>query len=238
MALTDEQRAARAAALAKGRERAAANRAAKAAAPDEPPVVMPPIVHEDAGPLGDPAAASTGAAASESFSTQNGPDTIEGADDFERFLLAQDDETRSVLSDVELRVIFETETKRAAEERKVLLKKAVATRALRHARATAGLIPAEAIAAQSLRDRMSQKVQWIINMPEAGNSGTLIDQGVRIDGKLYVHGQSVTGTLAEYISYREIEGRAHENERQFQGRSRMAKLSQTGMRFLNNEGHA
>jgi hypothetical protein len=226
MALTDEQRAARAAALAKGRERAAANRAAKAAAPVEPPVVMPPIVHEGESaptPIAEPDMAE---------------EPVEFADDFERFLLSQDDETRSVLSDVELRVIFETETKRAAEERKVALKKAVATKALRHARATAGLIPAEAIAAQSLRDRLSQKVQWIINMPEAGNSGTLIDQGVRIDGKLYVHGQSVTGTLAEYISYRESEGRAHENERQFQGRSRMSKLAQSGMRFLNNEGHA
>jgi hypothetical protein len=226
MALTDEQRAARAAALAKGRERAAANRAAKAAAPDEPPVVMPPIVHEGESaptPIAEPDVAD---------------EPVEVSDDFERFLLAQDDETRSVLSDVELRVIFETETKRAAEERKVSLKKTVATKALRHARATAGLIPVEAIAAQALRDRLGQKVQWIINMPEAGNSGTLIDQGVRIDGKLYVHGQSVTGTLAEYISYREIEGRAHENERQFQGRSRMSKLAQSGMRFLNNEGHA
>jgi membrane protein involved in colicin uptake len=237
MALTPEQKEILAARLAKGRATVAANRkaaaeaaAAKAAAPDPTPVAMPPIAHEDTepAPLFD-----------DGTRPEPDPNAIdEPQDDFERFLAVQDSETRAVLSDMELRVIYETEAKRAADERKAALKKAAALRAARHARATAGLIPAEAVAAQALRDRLSQKVSWIVNMPEAGNSGTLIDAGVRINGVLYVHGSTVTGTLGEYISYREIEARAHENERQFQGRSRMSKLAQTGMRFLNNEGHA
>jgi hypothetical protein len=241
MPLTEEEKQRRREALARGREKAAANRAALKAAPKPEPVAMPPIVHEGSGPLSEPAAAPTGAAASGSFFTQNGPDTTEEAepqDDFERFLASQDADIRDILSDVELRVIYEAEQKRAAEEKKTAAKKLAVQRAARHARSTAGLIGPEAVAAANLRERMNMPVSWVINMPEAGNSGTLIDEGIRINGKLYVHGTTVEGTLAEYISYREIEYRAHENERQFQGRSRMSRLAQTGMRFLNNEGHA
>ncbi len=237
MALTPEQLEARKVALAKGRETAAANRkkraeaeAAKAQAP-YPVLAMPPIEHED-GPAPRPIEAPSEDGGDGDGTLSDGP-----ADDFERFLVAQDAETRAVLSDMELRVIYEVEARRAAEEKKNALKKRAAAKALRYARATAGLIPAVALAQAQLRDRLNQPVTWTVNMPEAGNSGTLIDQGMRIDGKLYVHGTQVEGTLGEYISYREMEHRAFENERQFQGRSRMSKLSQTGMRFLNNEGH-
>jgi hypothetical protein len=211
-------------------ERRKAEATAKAAAP-YPVLTMPPIVHE-----GEITEADMKWADIVVDRVEGGP--AEPEDDFERFLASQDAETRNILTDVELRVIYEVETKRAADERRATLKKTVAAKALRHARASAGLIGPEAVATAALLDRLSQKVTWTVNMPEAGNSGTLIDEGVRINGRLLQHGTQVTGTLGEYISYREIEYRAHENERQFQGRSRMSRLSQTGMRFLHNEGQA
>jgi hypothetical protein len=247
MPLTEEEKQRRREALARGREKAAANRAAlKPAAfkeallgtqmnvmpsPEPKPVAMPPIVHE-----GETPPATIGEPWREGDSLEAPAE--EPQDDFERFLAAQDADIRDLLSDVELRVIYEAEQKRAAEEKKTAAKKLAVQRAQRHARSTAGLIGPEAVAAANLRERMNMPVSWVVNMPEAGNSGTLIDEGIRINGKLYVHGTTVEGTLAEYISYREIEYRAHENERQFQGRSRMSKLAQSGMRFLNNEGHA
>lgn len=231
MALTPEERAAN---LAKGRETAAANRAEARAAAErelkvrlEPAVAMPPIVHEDAAP--------TAAIVEPDDDGRDDGDT-ESADDFERFLAAQDDDIRELLSVVELRVIFEAETKRAQDERKAAAKKTATTRAQRHAKATAGLLPAAAIAAAELRDRLSQKVKWTVNMPEAGNSGMLIDEGIRIDGKLLYHGQEVTGTLAEYDSYRSIEWAAHQGELDFQGRGRLSKLRQTATGFLNMKG--
>lgn len=232
MPLSEEEKQRRREALARGREKAAANRAALKAAPKPEPVAMPPIVHEgDSQPvIGDPPAPNPD-------DYDLGP-VGEPQDDFERFLAAQDADIRDLLSDLELRVIYDAEQKRAAEEKKTAAKKLAVQRAQRHARSTAGLIGPAAIAAADLRERMNLPVSWVINMPEAGNSGTLIDEGIRINGKLYVHGTTVEGTLAEYISYREIEYRAHENERQFQGRSRMSRLAQSGMRLLNNEGHA
>jgi hypothetical protein len=231
MPLTEEEKQRRREALARGREKAAANRAALKAAPKPEPVAMPPIAHE-----GESQPVTIGEPWREGDSLE--APTDEPMDDFERFLAAQDADIRDLLSDVELRVIYEAEQKRAAEEKKTAAKKLAVQRAQRHARSTAGLIGPEAVAAANLRERMNMPVSWVVNMPEAGNSGTLIDEGIRINGKLYVHGTTVEGTLAEYISYREIEYRAHENERQFQGRSRMSRLAQSGMRFLNNEGHA
>jgi hypothetical protein len=231
--LTEEEKQRRREALARGREKAAANRAALKAAPKPEPVAMPPIVHEgESQPpiIGEPPSPDP-------LDDDLGP-VGEPQDDFERFLASQDADIRDLLSDVELRVIYEAEQKRAAEEKKTAAKKLAVQRAQRHARATAGLIGPAAITAADLRERMNMPVSWVVNMPESGNSGTLIDEGIRINGKLYVHGTTVEGTLAEYISYREIEYRAHENERQFQGRSRMSRLAQSGMRFLNNEGHA
>jgi hypothetical protein len=227
---TAEMRAA-ASVAAKAREaaRRAKAAAARTAAPE--PVAMPPIRHEGVGAEQMPGGV-------EVLGSDSQLQTDEPHDDFARFLAAQDAETRKALSDVELRVIYEVEAKRAADEKRAALKKAVAVRAARHTRATAGLIPAETVAAQAVRDRQSQKVSWTVNMPEAGNSGTLIDEGVRINGRCYPHGSQMTGTLGEYESYREIEYRAHENERQFKGQSRMSRLAQTGVRFLNNEVHA
>ena len=157
-------------------------------------------------------------------------------DDFELFLAEQDEDVRRLLTVVELRVIYETEVKRAQEEKKAAARKAVQARALRHAKVSAGLLPPEAIEAQKRREWHSQRVKWTVNMPEAGSSGKVVDAGVRINGRLYAHGEEMTGTLDEYISYRSIEARAHENEQNFQGRGKLQKLRQTATGFINMKG--
>lgn len=206
------------------RERLAKARAAKGAVktgappPEEPAEEMQPIVHEGAVPP---------AIIEDEGELPEIADPDAPRDDFETFLALQDAEVRSVLTDVELRVIYETEKKRANDERKERTKKLASARALRHARVTAGLLSPEAVEAAGLRDRLAKKVTWTVNMPEAGRSGQLIDAGVRIDGRLYAHGQRVTGTLAEYISYREIEWKAHQAELDFQGVGRLSRLRQS-----------
>jgi cell fate (sporulation/competence/biofilm development) regulator YmcA (YheA/YmcA/DUF963 family) len=221
---TAEERAAASAAYKARMAARKAEETAKAAVP-YPVLAMPPIVHEDDVPAPAMPVEPDGALAPP-YST----------DDFGRFLAEQDAETREAFTEAELRVMYNTKCQAAVDERKTVLKKRVEARALRHARASAGLIGPETLAASALREQNARLVTWTINMPEAGNSGQLVDEGVRIDGKLQPHGTQVTGTLAEYKSYREIESRLRENERQFQGRSRMSRLSQTGMRFLHNEG--
>jgi hypothetical protein len=233
-AWTQEQRDAHSAAV-KERHRlkrleAAEARVAAAAAPEPEPALMPAVPREGEAPqpiievddgmgISDPPAAGL-------------------PDPFEAFLAAQDAETRAVLSDADLRVIYELEVKRAAEAKHAAAKKLAAHRAQRHAQAVAGLIPAEQLAAAAQRERLNRKVSWVVNMPEAGNSGMLIDEGVRIDGRLLYHGQKVTGTLAEYESYRSIEWLAHQNELDFQGRGRLSRLRQTATGFINNRTSA
>src|ERR1700688_1017817 len=97
-------------------------RLAAQAAAAPAPLAMPPIVHEDAVPAED--------YSDEAINEENHRIGQEDLDDpFEKFLLAQDAETRAILSDVELRVIYESEAERAANERKAALKKATTMRA-------------------------------------------------------------------------------------------------------------
>ncbi len=196
--------------------------------PEPEPITMAPLAHEGAG--APPVFAD--AAEPEPAETIEAP----GDDDFVRFLMAQDDETRRLLTDIELRVIYETETKRAAEEKKAAARKGALARAQRHARIVAGLVPVEAAEAAARLEQLSRKVRWRVNMPEAGNSGRLTDVGVRIDGRLLPHGEWITGTQAQYESYREIEDRAHQGELDFQGKGKTSKLRQTAIRSLNYEG--
>jgi len=210
--LTEEQKAKLRENLALAREARAAKKAAAAASSEDAPLPMPPVPREgESAPV---------IGLDEPLPVAEPP----AEDDFERFLALQDEETRSVLSDMDLRVIYETEKTRAKAERKEKIKKQAQDRAQRHARLTAGLLTPQAIEAAGLRDRLSRKVKWTVNMPEAGNTGRLIDQGIRIDGRLLHHGTEIVGTLAEYISYREIEWRAHQNELDFQGKGRMSRL--------------
>lgn len=226
-ALTEEQKAARRATLARGRETAAVNRAAAAAkaaeaAPaEEPPIVMPSIGQhdwreaDDAPELGDEAAVVEPSA----------------DDPFERFLAAQDAETRSILTDAELRVIFEVETKKAAEAKREAAKKAVQARAARAARVDAGLIaPADAEHADWLR-KMARKVTFTPEMPQDAN-GREIDIGYRVNGEIIYPGQPWTGTYGEFLSLREQQWRAMNHEMDFEGKGKLSQQRQLSAQAL------
>lgn len=198
--MTEEQKAARIAALAKGRATAAANRAkAKEAAEAEVEEIFEAPAVAVAEPI-EPAVEEIGEPAP--------------LDDFGRFLLTLDAETRGLLSDVDLRVIYEVETKRALEEKKAQAKLAVKARAERHAKAVAGLTPAASLEQQAWQDRMNEKVRFTPDLPEFG------DVGLRIDQMIYIHGRTVTVTRAQYDSYRDIVYRNQQAELTLEGRSR------------------
>lgn len=210
------------------KKREAEAKAAEAAPDAEPaPIVMPKLVLE--GEVPPPAFEDP----DEGIFEEDEPQ-----DEFERFLAAQDDETRELLTDAELRVIYEQETARAAKERKEAARKGALARAQRHARVVAGLVGPEALEAQARLDRLNRKVTWTINMPEAGNTGMLIDEGMRIDGRLMRHGETVTGTMAQYESYRSIEWNAHQGELDFQGKGKLSRLRQTASGINNMRGVA
>mgnify|MGYP001572605824 CR=1 FL=1 len=228
--LTDEERERLKANLARGRETAAANRAIAKASPakaslakaslakaslapqepDEAPLVMPslgiaapPIVVED-GPESQ---------------LQTDPDPL---DPFERFLADLDDETRELLTESDgstpqLRTIYEAEVKRAKDARREVAKKQAIARAARHAKVGAGLITPDDAAAVALRERMQRKVTWTPELP-TDPSGNLVDVGYRVDGRILFHGQPVTGTYGEWLSYREQAWRARSHEMDFEGK--------------------
>ncbi len=216
---TPEQRAASSAAA---KERHRLKREAAAAEPA--PIVMPPVPRE--GEVSE--------AVIEDEVVVSDVPASGMPDPFEAFLAAQEQDTRDLLTDAELRIIYEVEMKRDAEARRTKAKKAAAERAQRHVQAISGMIPAEQLAELALKERLNKKVTWTVNMPEAGNSGQLIDEGMRIDGRLLHHGMKITGTMAEYESYRSIEWLAHQNELDFQGRGRLSRLRQTATGFINN----
>ncbi len=232
MALTPEQKEKMAAGRQAAREQRARDavlaQAAKLAVPEIEPVVMPPVPRESDVPE----------AVLEDESGVTEPPVAGMPDPFEAFLAAQDEDTRSLLTDAELRIVYEVETKRAEEAKKTAAKKSAAARAQRHAQAVAGLIPAEQMTEFARQERLNRKVTWTVNMPETGGATpngrpVLIDEGMRIDGRLLVHGTKITGTMAEYESYRSIEWLAHQNELDFQGKGRLSRLRQTATGFIN-----
>lgn len=214
MAWTQEMRdKARETRKRKLREAAEAKAAAKIAAPAEEPApeVMPPVGdtaprHED--PLDEMEISE--------------PPVAGMADPFERFLADLDPETRELLTEEDgstpqLRAIFEGEVKRARDARREVAKKQAASRASRIAKTDAGLISPEDAAAAALQRRMNRKVKWVVEMVKDPN-GRLIDEGYRIDGRLLYHGQEVTGTYGEWLSYIEMVYRARNSEMDFEGK--------------------
>jgi len=217
MPLTPEHKAKMAAGREAARRKAAEAKAATVATPEPEPLVMPPVPRE--GEIAEANLVEDEIAVAE-------PPVVGMPDPFEAFLAAQDEETRSVLTDAELRIIYEVETKRAEEAKRTAAKKAAAVRAQRHAQAVAGLVPAEQMEELARKERLNRKVSWTVNMPEAGNTGQLIDEGLRVDGQLLYHGKTVTGTMAEWESQRHLMWSADQNELNFQGKGRLSKLRQ------------
>jgi hypothetical protein len=194
--MTEEQKAKAAANLAKARAARAEKRLAAEAfpAPVLAPAGEPPL------PLEDPV-------------DEQDEKPVE-LDDFGRFLAALDAETRDLLTDDELRVIYNEQTAKAKAEKRAAAKKAVADRALQHARVESGLMPTEAIEAARTRDRMAEMVRFTVDLPELG------DYGLRIDQQIFLHGFTYTVTRAQYDTFAEIVWRNQQAELEFEGKGR------------------
>ena len=212
--MTEEQKAKQQANLAKAREaqkakrEAAAAKAAEAAPTEEAPLQMPamnqnwrePVVEDEPAAEVEPA---------------------DPSDPFEVFLAAQDEETRSILSDAELRVIFEVETRKAQEARREATKKVAQARAARAARVAEGLIsPSDAARAERKR-KLARMVTFTPEIPQDAN-GNLIDVGYRVNGEILFHGQQVTRPYGVYLSVREQMWRATNHEMDFEGKGRIS----------------
>ena len=195
--MTEEQKATATANLARAREAKALKAAAAEAETFAPPVIARGgEIEEPELPLADEI------------------EEPEELDDFGRFLLALDAETRELLNEDELRDIYDQQLAKAKAEKRAAAKKAVTERALQHARVESGLMPAEAIEAAKTRDRMAEQVRFTVDLPELG------DFGLRIDQNIFLHGFTYTVTRAQYDSFREIVWRNQQAELEFEGRGR------------------
>jgi hypothetical protein len=143
---------------------------------------------------------------------------------YDLFLLSLDSETRGLLSDAELRAIFEAGEKKALDEKRQRLQKQAADRALHQARAGAGLLPKEAIAEAAWRARMEEKVTFTPHLPESCYMEHFACPCLVVNGKPYPDGVEVTTTRGEYMSFREQVWRAQQAEMDFEGRSRLHHL--------------
>ena len=200
MKTKEELNAERAANLAKARAAKAERLAAAATAPEEKPIIMPALPFDD-----DPMAIEE--------AEEVGEQTP-----FEVFLSALDDETKELVGEVELQAIFEAQQVKARAAKREKLKKAATERALHAANVHAGLLPQAAVAEAAWRRRMDQKVTFTPDLPELG------DIGLRVDGVIYLHGRQVTVTMAQYLSFREMEWKNKQAELDFEGRSKMHHL--------------
>jgi hypothetical protein len=196
----------------KARERHAAKKAEEAARPAEPIEAM--VTNWDRAEAG-PAMVEEEPLA---------PPVVEPASRYDVFLASLSDETRELLNDAELRAVFAASEKKAADERKAQLQKQAAEKALSMARADAGLVPKEQAEVHALRERNSRKVKWQVNLPFVGDTGGTADEGLKIDGRTFYHGQEVTTTYAEWLSCREMLYRLRQHEMDFEGKGRLHHL--------------
>ena len=195
--LTEEQKQALRDRLAKAREAKKATLARDDAAPPEP---------ENEEHFAPP-----------TFAAPANDNTPDG---FRMFLDRVDDATRKLLSDVELRSIFDEQQRRAREERKAAARKRLMEDALHVAKVTEGLLPQAAQDEAQRRRRMNELVTFTVELPPTGENGEIGDIGIRFDQRIFLHGYTYTVTRGEYDSMREVMYRAAEGELMFAGKSR------------------
>lgn len=189
-----------------------------------PPVMAPVMAGEDYGmsapELVDPP-------------PPNAPPPSE-ATAFDIYMASLSEETRELLSVEELRGDFDAAVKQTKDERRKELRKAAAAKALHHAKANAGLMPKEKLEQLAWQERMNQKVRFRVMLPflAGADSGRIGDEGLRIDGKMFQHGQEAEMTMGEYLSVREMIWRLGQHELDFKGEGRLSSLR----RMLESRG--
>lgn len=144
------------------------------------------------------------------------PDSV---DPFQLFLVTLPADARELLSEDELRVIYNEQLAKALAEKKAGLKKTAAESALHAARMEAGLVPAATAEAMQTARRNAEIVSAVIELPPAGEDGQVADIGIRIDQKVYLHGHRYEFTRGQWDSYREILYRAAQHELEFKGQN-------------------
>lgn len=215
--MTEEQKAAKLAQLAKGRETAKRNREAAAAAAKVAPAPenlksAEPEAEEEYYP--PPVIAEGGMAVEE---PEGDPEPVETTP-FQRWVLSLDSETRDLLDDSDLVEIWTAQQEKAKAERKAAVKKAASASALQTARIAEGVTSPASAEEIAWKARMAEPVDFVIEMPHVGEG--VADIGMRIDQKIYLEGVRYTLPRAQYDSMRYNLWLARQNELLFEGRDR------------------
>lgn len=142
------------------------------------------------------------------------------ADPFALFLASIDAETRELLSDDELRDIYNAQLAAKQAEKKARAKKAIIEKAGHAAAIAAGLLPQAQQDELERQRRMNEMVEVRIEMPPADENGGLPDIGFRVNGRIFLHGFRYTVTRDVYDSLKEMMYRAGESQLLFEGKNR------------------
>jgi hypothetical protein len=141
-------------------------------------------------------------------------------DGFEFFRAQLDPAVREDMTEAELRAIYEAQLKDALAERKALRKKAATAQAAHAARMAAGLVSTDAVEAMETLRHNSQITSLQIELPPSGEQGEVCDIGLRIDGRIYLHGRRYDLTEAQAASMRETLYRIGDMEQTFKGQNK------------------
>lgn len=207
--LTEEQREARRANLARGRLTAAANRAKKALSSAEAP----------------------------SEPGHGNSSLTLALPDRERLLFGVDPEIARLITDEELTAVAEEERAKAGAEQKKKALADVRAAARQQAMAEHDLIAASALLSDTERKRLAKPVTFRVNLPGDG-AGHVGRNGFRVDGQLFQVGQTYTRSQAVFESLRANHYRTWLQEIQFRtldqhkpGNSAVEIMHRTGPRF-------
>jgi hypothetical protein len=192
--LTEEQRAELRARLARGRERAAANRETKRQAKPLPEI-------EDLSPY-DPLVPRAEADAAMLRARRD------------RLLGGLDPETAALFSDEELETIEREEHKKAGDEKKKQALADVRSAARQRERVEQGLIASSVLLSEEEQRRRAEKVRFRMRVPGDG-AGLRGQNGIRTDGHLYQDGQWHTVPRVVWESLMPNIHRAYLNEMRF-----------------------
>lgn len=152
-------------------------------------------------------------------------------------LYGVDREIVDQLSLAEIDEIIAAERKRADEEKKKAATAAFRALALQRERIDAGLIPGDVMRDEAETKRLNEKIKIRISLPGSGAGHR--EHGLRVDQRLFRHGQTYTVTRAEGASllsmmYQALfqELRFRTNDQDKPGNSAVDMMQQLNPRFI------
>ena len=162
------------------------------------------------------------------------PATVDG---FELFVAGLEAETREVMTEAELRAIYDAQLKTAMDERKAMRKKAATEQAAHAARMAAGLVSGDTIEAMETLRHNSRITSIAIELPPSGEQGEVCDIGLRIDGRIFLHGRRYDVTEGQAASMRENLYRIGDMEQTFKGQNKAYRAWLMGRAMGGTERH-